>query len=356
MKKAEKSKLFWLKISGVCVLGVVIFAIILTTLNSSYSIVMLDVNPSIELRVNDKNRIVDYTYKNEDAKNILDGMDLKDTDIIVGLTAIIGSMVRNGYIDELANSVLVSVKNEDVKKVAELEDLLVSEINNILTSANIQGSIIGITLSDEDNLDNVADINDISVGKAKLITELVQANNLLSVSELAKLSINELNLLLDTYTINVNKVGNASSESYIGESEAKNIALTHANVDNPTSLKIEFDLDDGVMVYEVEFYSGNIEYDYEINAVTGAVIEYNKDGKDGNIQNDNVSSDYITKEGAKNIALTHAGVNPSYVEIEFDFENGIAVYEINFEYDGYEYEYEIDATSGDILKNKKERD
>ena len=140
--------------------------------------------------------------------------------------------------------------------------------------------------------------------------------------------------------------------------EAKNIALTHADVSNPTMLHIEFDLDDGVMVYDVEFYSDNVEYDYEINAVTGTILEYNK-GFESEYGDNTVNSggnSYISKEKAKQIAIDHAGVNPTYVEVEFDYENGIAVYEIEFKYQNYEYDYEIDAITGEIYKSKKEYD
>lgn len=354
-KKVEKNNK-WLKYVGIVLIIVLFFAILYFVLHkNSYSVVMIDVNPSIELTLNSDNRIVDYEANDSESEMIISGMDLESTDVVVALNAIIGSMIRNGYIDALSNSILVSVQNSDINKALSLENLLVKEIDDILKDSNVDGSVIGLTLSSSDNLNGVADANGISLGKAKLITALVQVNNLLNINDLAKLTINELNLLLDTYTLDVDKLGSASSKQYIGEDKAKNIALTHADVSNPTMLHIEFDLDDGVMVYDVEFYSDNIEYDYEINAVTGVIIEYNKSFENS----DDVSSgnnDYLSKEEAKKIAVDHAGISPSYVEIEFDYENGIAVYEIEFKYQNYEYDYEIDAITGEIYKSKKEYD
>ena len=351
--KNNKKKRF-IYIGVACIIILTLLIIYLLINKNSYSIVTIDVNPSIELKLNSSDRIVDYEV-DDNLEIFISDMDLKNTDIIVALNAIIGSMVRNDYINDLSNSVLVSVQNVDVNKSLALENLLVKEIDDILKNSNIDGSVIGLTLSSSDNLNGVADANDISLGKAKLITALVQVNNLLNIKDLAKLTINELNLLLDTYTLDIDKLGNASSKQYIGEERAKNIALTHAGVDNPNMLHIEFDLDDGVMVYDVEFYSGNVEYDYEINAVTGVIIEYNKSFENS----DDVSSgnnDYLSKEEAKKIAVGHAGISPSYVEIEFDYENGIAVYEIEFKYQNYEYDYEIDAITGEIYKSKKEYD
>ena len=357
-KKVEKNNK-WLKYVGIVLIIVLFFFILYFVLHkNSYSVVMIDVNPSIELTLNSDDRIVDYEANDSESEMIISGMDLENTDVVVALNAIIGSMIRNGYIDELSNSILVSVQNSDINKALSLENLLVKEIDDILKDSNIDGSVIGLTLSSSDSLNGVAEANGISLGKAKLITALVQANNLLNISDLAKLTINELNLLLDTYTLDVDKLGSASSKQYIGEDEAKNIALTHADVSNPTMLHIEFDLDAGVMVYDVEFYSDNVEYDYEINAVTGTILEYNK-GFESEYGDNTVNSggnSYISKEKAKQIAIDHAGVNPTYVEVEFDYENGIAVYEIEFKYQNYEYDYEIDAVSGEIYKSKKEYD
>lgn len=357
-KKVEKNNK-WLKYVGIVLIIVLFFAILYFVLHkNSYSVVMIDVNPSIELTLNSDDRIVDYEANDSESEMIISGMDLENTDVVVALNAIIGSMVRNGYIDELSNSILVSVQNFDINKALSLENLLVKEIDYILKDSNVDGSVIGLTLSSSDSLNGVAEANGISLGKAKLITALVQVNNLLNINDLAKLTINELNLLLDTYTLDVDKLGSASSKQYIGEDEAKNIALTHADVSNPTMLHIEFDLDDGVMVYDVEFYSDNVEYDYEINAVTGTILEYNK-GFESEYGDNTVNSggnSYISKEKAKQITIDHAGVNPTYVEVEFDYENGIAVYEIEFKYQNYEYDYEIDAITGEIYKSKKEYD
>lgn len=71
----------------------------------------------------------------------------------------------------------------------------------------------------------------------------------------------------------------SSSQSvYIGESKARNIALKKAPGASIT--KFEFDRDDGTAVYEVELRKGIYEYEIKINAVTGAVIEFEKDIED----------------------------------------------------------------------------
>lgn len=70
-------------------------------------------------------------------------------------------------------------------------------------------------------------------------------------------------------------------------------------------------------------------------------------------------SNTISRDEAKSIAFTHAGVNEADVrglEIEFDRDNGILKYEINFDCKGYEYDYDINAETGAILSAEKDRD
>ena len=58
-------------------------------------------------------------------------------------------------------------------------------------------------------------------------------------------------------------------------------------------VRCHLDWDDGRAVYEVEFYAGSREYDYEINAVTGAVVDFDSDIEDYTIPSD--SEDYISR-------------------------------------------------------------
>lgn len=68
---------------------------------------------------------------------------------------------------------------------------------------------------------------------------------------------------------------------------------------------------------------------------------------------------YITPDEAKAIALQDAGLKETEVrdlEVELDKDDGVLHFDVDFEKDGYDYDYEIDATSGKILKSHKERD
>ena len=78
-----------------------------------------------------------------------------------------------------------------------------------------------------------------------------------------------------------------------------------------------------------------------------------------NICADSNAKKYIGKEAAVNAALAHAGLKRTDVrelKCELDRENGVMVYEVEFESGLFDYEYDIDAITGKILKSKKELD
>ena len=73
--------------------------------------------------------------------------------------------------------------------------------------------------------------------------------------------------------------GTSTSSGYIGTAKAKKIALEYAGVSASKAdfIKVSLDYDDGVRIYDVEFYAGDYEYEFEINARTGAIYDYDKD-------------------------------------------------------------------------------
>ena len=140
--------------------------------------------------------------------------------------------------------------------------------------------------------------------------------------------------------------------------KAKEIAMSHAGVSagSVSFVKAKLDYEDGVKVYDIEFYSGNVEYDYEINAATGAIVSFDQDIENYAIPTQAATSG-ISADRAKQIALSHAGVSgASFTKVDLDTDDGVRVYEIEFKVGNVEYDYDIDATSGAILSSSSEID
>lgn len=380
----EKKKNSWLKRVSIAAAS---FGIVLASAfilrgykinNTIDSIVFMDVNPSIEISINQKERVIAVTAQNKDGEKVIGDMDFKGSKLDVTVNALIGSMVRNGYLSELANSILISVDNANEQEAQALQKKLADEISALLTTNTFRGAVLSQTVSSNKDLVKLAEQYGITIGKAQLIHQIIENNSAYTFENLAALSINELNLLCqggNKEVESVTSVGVASEKAYIGIEKAKEIAFSHAglNATNVSDLEIELDYDNSLMVYDIDFKCNGYEYNYEVNARTGEVIKSEKEKDDdytpsnktvnNNTDKNNIAgkekTNYIGEAKAKEIAIAHAkcdSVNIKEYEVEMDTENGVDMYEIEFKCNGYEYSYEINAKTGTILEFDKEAD
>lgn len=154
-------------------------------------------------------------------------------------------------------------------------------------------------------------------------------------------------------TVSSENISDSSSKMTV--EQAKEIALNHAKLTSKdvSFINEESDIDDGLETYDIEFYSDNKEYDYEISATDGEIIEYDYDVESySNITDTNSNSNQITIEEAKEIALNHAKLTSkdvSHIEVDTDFDDNTPNYDIEFYHNNTEYNYEIDANSGNII-------
>lgn len=348
--------------------------------NAVASLVSLDVNPSIQLEVNKNEKVLSATPMNDDGAEILDGMDLKGTQADVAMYAIIGSLLQHGYVDELANSILITVEDDDQARGEKLQQELTAQADAALANAQVNGAVLAQTLQNSEELSQKAQEYGISTGKAALIQAIVAgSNNTKTFEDLVGLSINELNLLytaqapLEGQTSGneqnsgaanaapITTSGSASQSAYIGLEAAKEAALKHAGVSasDATFVEAEYDYDDGRMVYEVEFHVKGTEYDYEIDAQTGEVVKYKTEQNGTNTGSSSANtSSFIGESAAKAAALSHAGVSESstkYCNAWLEYDDGRPeCYEVEFMAGNTRYEYKIALTSATVLESERE--
>lgn len=317
--------------------------------------ISFDVNPSIELRINSKGKVISATPLNEDAVVVLGDMNLKGTDLNVATNALIGAMVQNGYIDDTQNTILVSVSGTNASNEEALQTQLMGQVNNSLSSYSINGAVISQNVANNDTLKKLAQENNISMGKAALIQSLIERDPTLDFATLSRLSVNDLYLLINAKQVsltNVQASGQVSNGAYIGESRAKEIALAHANVQEADifSMEIELDYENGRMVYEIEFCTVTQKFEYEIDSVTGEVVQFKQ--KTNNKNNYNNTSGLIGIDAAQEIALNNAGVphgNAYIVKMEtYDYQD-VMIYDVIFICDNVKYCYKINANTGNVM-------
>lgn len=165
-----------------------------------------------------------------------------------------------------------------------------------------------------------------------------------------KITLTKSLALLCAVTLCIPVTADAAAKK-ISKTKAKEIALSHAELKESevTFTKIKLDKDDGTVLYDIEFYVDGDEYDYEINAYTGKIIEYDFDAE-SHKSKDSVSS-FITKTQAKDIVLTHAGLKNSevtFTKTKLDRDDN--TYELEFYNGKTEYDYEINAKTGEIIE------
>ena len=143
--------------------------------------------------------------------------------------------------------------------------------------------------------------------------------------------------------------------SYISEEEAASIALAEVSGATENDIRIHKDIDDGRNIYEGSIYYDGVEYDFEIDAQSGQIIDWSSEMEDDDWNNggNNTGSNngnLISEKKARNIALGQvSGATENDIRIHQDNDDGRSIYEGTIIYDGMEYEFEIDAASGDII-------
>ena len=350
--------------------------------NAVASVVSLDVNPSIELKVNRSEKVLVCTPLNEDAKAILadmgNGADLKGAKLDVAVNAIVGSLVRNGYLNSISSAIMISVEDKDTARAEKLQRELTSTVDGVLQTSESRASVLTQTLTQDAGLAQQARENSISTGKAALVNRVLALNATLKFDALAKLSVEELKDLAEA----------GATAMPIGMDAARSAAEEYAGTTAMDSVTAEVDpeLDESPAHYEVELQTARGEFKYLVDAYTGKVLSGQKDllaavsasnettkpsgQKPASASNETTKpSDQkpapsgtvqdIGYAKAKSIALNHAGLreNQAYdMDIELDDEDGKLIYEVEFKSGNMEYDYEIDAASGAILKHETELD
>ena len=163
--------------------------------NKVETVIDIDVNPSVELKINAEDRVISVVAINEDAEGILDGMDLKGAQTKVAVNAIFGSMMSKGYFENDKRTILVSVDSKSKTVTSRVQNDVTAEIDNVLTSYAVEADVIVQEMNKSDELAQTADELGISQGKAAFIGKIQDVDASQSEDELARMSITELDIL-----------------------------------------------------------------------------------------------------------------------------------------------------------------
>lgn len=299
--------------------------------------ICLDVNPSVEIAVDKSETVVDVTADNKDGESIINGKDFKGDSLSDTVETLVNRMVDEDYISNLKNSVLVSVASENGEFGKQLEKKMSDSIFELLGSKNIEGAVLSQTITQaDDELVSFAKMYNISIGRALMIMDIIEAEPHYTFESLASLSVNDLCLTRQTVEMMNNRISiNGKSKShYITVEKAVEAALEGESRQDVSDIKVmleDWQGGEAPVRYHVTYTAADGELkSYYINPVSGEIIS-----RDGGAIAGEGGYPTVTAEEAKQLAVNYI------CNLDGVSEDDIAVADCVITYDenGYPRQY-----------------
>lgn len=323
--------------------------------------IYLDVNPGIHLTTNRKDQVIKLEAVNEEAIKIINEVEYKGKDLNEVTEDIIDSLLDKEYINKEYQVMLLSVFNKDKEKGEKQANELNHVIHNKLNNIDKKPILLTQALDESNTIEEYAKEYGISVGKMTFIRNMIILNHELKTDDLVTLSLEELVVISQQTGIDIESIVNGNDTEKIAEPSEEPIIIPRDDGDTDDSYDDSvYDKDDNDdhiyeddyyddAEYEIKIIADGTEYEIKIDAYTGKVIKFEKEGS-GNIRN---NESLIGRSNAKDIALELA--NGEIVELKLDdYDDDDAKYVVKIIGGGTEYEIEIDAYNGKVLEFDKE--
>ena len=161
------------------------------------SVIMIDVNPSIRVEVNDRDVVVNVEGLNEESQLVLEGLELTGKDYKTAVTEIVTSLQEKEYITNLKNSILISVaaSNDDIAQ--QILKSTVDTVEQIDKAVDYGFSILGQIISHSDSAAATAEKFGISEGRVDIINKFISEHGDYSFDKLVENNIQLLNQLFE---------------------------------------------------------------------------------------------------------------------------------------------------------------
>ena len=253
------------------------------TSNYSETSIYLDVNPSIEIQLDNNDNVYKCIAVNSDAEAILEDIDLKGIKLNTALNAIVGALYSNGYLSSESNSILVGLNNKD----DTLLQNVTNEINDIFSkNNNINCAIIGQSFSPTDDMKRRAKECGVSISKIHLVDKIIRDNNMLDdedMHDLSKMPIRDLNVMYsNNFKPDMNDdVIMGRPHGFIDRIGALNIILNYLNISTSSLAEVHVfedfnrgELGPKKMLYfvQIRLKNSNELESYLVDSVTGEII------------------------------------------------------------------------------------
>ena len=378
--------------------------------NATAGTFTMDVNPSVEYTIAKSGSVKNVRSLNSDAENALSDVALGKQSVETALTRTVAAYEACGYMENGEATVLISFDSR-LDANAELKASLSAEIQQALEQTDAVGTLVFHSeLTENAEAAKIAEEFHVSLGRADWILTAVNKTGL-PTDEVARMSLDELLKFQEA-----SGISSVCVSKFISLEEAKKIALKDAKLDELTQKIVftreELSRNQGKPCYLLEFYTGTNQYFYQIDAKSGSIIyagkyitlseakkialddagckdkvsfteetlvsggiktpyyrlvfadaktqwTYRIDAVLGTVlekqQKEIVTTDFISLEEAKEIALKDAGLNEATQKIVFTREelnrnSGKPCYILEFYTAKKQYSYKVDAKNGSIIE------
>ncbi|HIV36341.1 MAG TPA: PepSY domain-containing protein, partial [Candidatus Negativibacillus faecipullorum] len=324
-RQFPRQRLRWQRLAAACVLLVLCAGGIFSWLwFSTKAVVSIDVNPSVALSLNRFEYVIDTQAGNTDGAEVLDDLSLKNLKLSTALDALMGAMSRKGYLDDQAQiSVFVDGSDDDFNR--ELYDEITDDLAHLAPDAVTQ---VGESATAQPDTQQPAEQQTVEQPATEQpVTEQPSAEQTTEQPATDQTTAQPVTEQpASGQTAGQTGEQQPQQSASITEEQAKEIAANHAGVAvaDLTFHSVSLEEDDGRRVYDVEFYSGSTEYDYEIDAATGDILSYDNDVENFSIPQQQsaqnaqgaATGSYIGDDAAKAAALQRAGLTEDQVRWE----------------------------------------
>lgn len=157
-----------------------------------YNLVDFDVNPSMEIVTNKKDKVIDIEVYNDDAKKIISSLDYKNQDIKVVVNMILDKMIENKYLVKGYDFMMLSSDNKRLEESKELLNSLDDDIYDYLSKYDIDSIILKQFYDDDKSAKEIATNYNMSLGKYKLIQRIIKLRPNRDINKLKKYSVKKL--------------------------------------------------------------------------------------------------------------------------------------------------------------------
>ncbi len=312
------------------------------------SVVDIDINPSIELKVSKSERVLSVNALNEDGKVVLEGMQLKNAELDIAMDAIVDSLLENGYLNETYNAINVCVENADEEAGEVLGQKLKDGIMLLLDENELIGKVqMQISAADE-KAEKDAEAYGVSVGKYALAKKVSESMGT-QLKDAVGLSISELWDLAD-----------AECAELITKDAALEIAYTDAGIDAESAKVIKNVIQkvEDSFIYRIEFLVGeNGLYKYKVDAVDGTILERIYECREEDVElPEDPEQELLSRKEILQIVYADAGVTGEDARLhKIKLEKAdVVVYVVEFSIGRCEYLYRVDAVEGTVVSKEVE--